>query len=152
VAAASRDATEHLHSLLGGGHLPTSLPADGERDVNVSQAFKAVSSAVRTSVKLGRCGWAPEVPGVFSAQDSRQHSQWDNFFTLQGVSPSKGNGVSHVVSQCILDEKPLEPGFDGGGGVLIGLMSLHKMDEVRAVIVIAGAARRWMSWRDRVMV
>ena len=71
-----------------------------------------------------------------SVDESRHRSQWDDLFAMEG-------GVGAVIPHFKLGEKPLEPGFDGGGGLRLHVMELHGGDDVEEVEIIAGAAHKW---------
>ena len=151
VAAAERGATEQLNALLGGHGGSARFAASSKPEDKAHRALVKGVHGVLTGVRMGHGadGASCARGGALYTQQSRHLSQWDSLFTLQ--SAGAATGVSHVVSHCVLEERPLEPGFDGGGGVMLGLMSLNKMDEVQALIVIAGAARKWTQLRDRAM-
>ena len=106
----------------------------------------------RRSLKM--CNWAVQqmssrvnVLGGFSlklsAAEARERTQWDGLHQLGGGT------FASVASALRLDEAPVEDGFGGGGGARLMPMDLHSTEEVFALEVILGAARRWQRARRR---
>ena len=121
--------------------VPTRLAPTLPPSAGGPKALKAAGWAVRQVNSLNTV-LRSESKGLMerSATLSRQHSQWDDFFALEG-------GFASIVSSLKLSEAPVRDGVDGGGGVCLLPMDLHSMDEVHALGVIIAAARRWIHWR-----
>lgn len=82
-------------------------------------------------------------PVPLSAVEARRASQWDSLFTLhRGIwSDFLGTGV------VVITTDPLNMGPEGGGGLRMVPLMLHSDEEVCALEVIVGAARKWVRRR-----
>tara|TARA_B110000046_G_C12693668_1_gene273630 strand:- start:223 stop:540 length:318 start_codon:yes stop_codon:yes gene_type:complete len=85
----------------------------------------------------------PQLP--LSAVEAKRATQWDDLFALHQGPWSDFLGTGLVVMAA----EALEMGPEGGGGLRMAPLTLHTDEEVGALEVIVGAARRWTRIRRR---
>lgn len=108
-------------------------------------AFNSTESILRRWTSASRHDEDSSTRLSLSTTEAATRTQFDDFFA------SAEGGVLGGIDAFILNRRPIEEGWEGGGGVRLCVWDVYDKDSVHEIDVVAGAAHRWHGSRSRKM-